>query len=93
VLLNKERLHKAATGENCRGYDTLYDAVTNGEIKGVKAFFLLAEDGGHKCLREFKPELLEELNKNKFSVQFDFLYYDPAIVNHFEVDDEKVKIK
>ena len=91
VLLNKNRLHEPKL--NYRGYGELFAAVQENRLKGVKAFFLLAEDGMHKYID--KAKLLNELNRNMLCIPFDFLCYDPNVINGIFTDEvnEGVKIK
>jgi len=79
VLLNIERLHEPT--EKFRGYDILYNSIKDGEIKGVRAFFLLPEKGGHKYINQNKEKLLEELNGNTKKIHFGFLYYEPGLID------------
>ena len=93
VLTNKERLHQKAPRKNFRGYGDLYDAVHKGSVKNVRAFFFLAKvndrPSGHPSINFHQSRLLDELNQNRLGIRFDFLYYDPSIVEQIDVNDIK----
>ena len=89
VLTNKKKLHQKAAMKNFRGYDELYDAVNKGSVNNVRAFFFLAKDSGHPAIKLHKLRLLDELNDNRLGIRFDFLYYDPSIVEQIDVNDIK----
>jgi hypothetical protein len=94
VLLNKERLHEKKPKVNHRGYGELYGDIKNGKIKGVNAFFLLTEKGGiNAYIDKVKPKLIEELNKNKFSVHFDFLHYNFDRISEIKSDEVKEDVR
>ena len=91
VLINKNRLHQKGRKKNYRGYGDLYETVKEDRIKSVRAFFFLAENSGHTSIKLHQTRLLEELNNNRLGIHFDFLYYDPRIIEKISTNEIKIK--
>jgi len=87
VLIDRDRLHQKRKRKNHRGYGELYDAVNNDGIKSVQAFFFLAENSGHTSIKLHKTSLLEKLNNNRLGIRFDFLYYDPSVIDAISTNE------
>ena len=79
--LNNNRLLHEPAKVNYRGYEKLYNAVKSGKIKGVNAFFLLPKDDGHPSIVKNMNKLREEMNNNSLKIDYDFLVYEPEIID------------
>lgn len=86
-LCDKNILHKELKKRNFRGYEELYKAVKNNDIKNVKGIFLIGK-GVYPQIKEMKKEILNLLNSNKLGIEFMFLEYDIQRIKAIQIEEE-----
>lgn len=77
ILCNPERINSKGGQNSFRGYNKLYEFITQSKVNEIRAIFLLGE-GIHPAIKEMyeRGELTNILNKNKFNIKFNLLQYD-----------------